>query len=120
MSAVPVAERRIRRRGLGERDAVGVKVGGGRLRDQRADGVVHDQVGSRSPGGPGRAVGTQTLGDLDVLLDFVATTRGGPVSWGERMLLDAAVQDLRLRIDQTWRWAVQITRGWHRIRAALT
>src|SRR5664279_3202553 len=32
--------------GLGERDAVGVQVGGrGRLRDQRADRVVHDQVG---------------------------------------------------------------------------
>src|SRR5664279_5066173 len=34
--------------GLGERDAVGVQVGGrGRLRDQRADRVVHDQVGDR-------------------------------------------------------------------------
>src|SRR5664279_3422924 len=32
--------------GLGERDAVGVQVcGRGRLRDQRADRVVHDQVG---------------------------------------------------------------------------
>ena len=26
----------------------------------------------------------------------------------------------RLRIDQTWRWAEQITRGWHRIRTAFT
>ena len=26
----------------------------------------------------------------------------------------------RLRIDQTWRWAEQITRAWHRIRAAFT
>jgi len=33
----------------------------------------------------------QTRGDLDVLLDFVATTRGAPATRGERMLLDAAV-----------------------------
>ena len=26
----------------------------------------------------------------------------------------------RLRIDQTWRWAEQITRAWIRIRAAFT
>src|SRR6478609_11231382 len=32
--------------GLGERDAVGVQVrGGGCLRDERADRVVHDQIG---------------------------------------------------------------------------
>jgi hypothetical protein len=26
----------------------------------------------------------------------------------------------RLRIDQTWRWAQQITQAWHHIRAAFT
>ena len=31
-----------------------------------------------------------------------------------------SARQTRLRIDQTWRWAVQITRGWHRIRAAFT
>jgi exonuclease SbcD len=50
------------------------------LPDDRRVGVVADPL----------PVG-QTRGDLDVLLDFVATTRGGPVSRGERMLLDAAV-----------------------------
>ena len=34
-------------------------------------------------------------------------------------LSNSALQT-RHRIDQTWRWAGQITRGWHRIRAAFT
>jgi len=37
-----------------------------------------------------------TCSDLDVLLDFVATTRGAPASSGERMLLDAAVTARRI------------------------
>jgi len=31
-----------------------------------------------------------------------------------------SARQTRLRIDQTWRWAEQITRGWHRIRTAFT
>ena len=37
-----------------------------------------------------------TRTDLDVLLDFVDTTRGAPASSGERMLLDAAVTARRM------------------------
>ena len=31
-----------------------------------------------------------------------------------------SARQTRLRIDQTWRWAEQITRAWHQIRAAFT
>jgi len=34
--------------------------------------------------------------------------------------ISRGARQTKLRIDQTWRWAVQITRGWHRIRAAFT
>ena len=34
--------------------------------------------------------------------------------------LSRGARGIKLRIDQTWRWAEQITRGWHRIRAAFT
>ena len=34
--------------------------------------------------------------------------------------LSRGARRIKLRIDQTWRWAEQITRGWHRIRAAFT
>jgi len=34
--------------------------------------------------------------------------------------LSNSARQTRLRIDQTWRWAVQITRAWLRIRAAFT
>ena len=34
--------------------------------------------------------------------------------------LSRGARRIKLRIDQTWRWAEQITRGWHLIRAAFT
>lgn len=34
--------------------------------------------------------------------------------------LSRGARRIKLRIDQTWRWAEQISRGWHRIRAAFT